>query len=229
MRLDPRTKLIFVVGSSLLLFAPGGAAWTPAVLILGCVLSASVRAWRRLLLVSVTAASLGALAYGLPAVADSPATAALAVVAAFALRFAVLGGVVAHLLSTTDIGDFTGALRAARTPQVILVPATVMLRFFPIVADETRAVWAAMRLRQLTGVGALLRHPMLVVEQLVVPTIASSLRIADDLTASGLVRGVTDPGPTTTFHRPRLTAVDAGALLGAAVLFGCTYATLKAV
>lgn len=229
MRLDPRTKLILVVGSSLLLFAPGGAVWTPAVLILGCALAVSVPAWNRLIGLITIAAALGAVAYGVPAATDSVAAGALAVVAAFALRFAVLGGVVVHLLSTTDIGDFTGALRAARTPRVVLVPATVMLRFIPIVTNETRAVWTAMRLRRLTGFGSLLRHPILVVEHLVVPAVASSLRIADDLTASGMIRGLTDTGPTTTFRRPRLTAADGVAFLFAMLLVVGTYATVEAV
>ncbi|NLE80316.1 MAG: energy-coupling factor transporter transmembrane protein EcfT [Rhodococcus sp.] len=215
--------------SSLLLFAPGGSVWTPAVLILGCALALSVRAWRRAVTLIVVAAALGTIAYGLPAVTDSVAAGAVAVLAAFALRLAVLGGVVAHLLSTTDIGDFTAALRAARIPKIILVPATVMLRFFPIVADETRAVWTAMRLRRLTGPGQVLRHPVLVIEQLVVPTIASSLRIADDLTASGLVRGLMDTGPTTTFRPPRLTTVDGGVLVLAALLFYCSFVTVGAM
>ncbi|MFT4086827.1 MAG: energy-coupling factor transporter transmembrane component T [Gordonia sp. (in: high G+C Gram-positive bacteria)] len=224
---DPRTKLLVVLISSVLLFAPGGTVWIPAVFLIGLAGALSTRAWGRAAGLTAASAVLAVIAFVLPVLAPSAGTAVAGVVASFALRFAVLGGVVAQLIATTDIGEFTAALRAARVPAVLLVPGTVMLRFIPVVAAETAAVADAMRLRGLAGPWALIRQPLRVTEQLVVPAVASSLRIADDLTASGLLRGLAGEARPTTCRPPRLGAVDAGWLGFFALALGGSWLALR--
>lgn len=96
----------------------------------------------------------------------------------------------------------------SRVPQAIVVPTAVMLRFLPVVATETHAVWDAMRLRGLANTGDLLRHPARFVEWLTVPVIASTLRVGDDLTASALLRGLGSTSRPTSIHRTRIGFAD---------------------
>ena len=215
--LDPRTKSLIVVASSVALFAPGGGRFVPAVMLFGLALALGDRAYRRAVAIALAVAVLGATWLLLPRSAPSVASGLVAVIAGFLLRFAVLAGVVAHLVSTTDAGDFSAAMRAARLPGVIVVPTTVMLRFIPVVIAEIRAVWDAMRIRGLAGAGMLAR-PVTAIEHLVVPAIGSSLRIADDLTASGLLRGLSARREPTVLTPLRLRLRDylwSSAVIGA--------------
>jgi energy-coupling factor transport system permease protein len=97
-----------------------------------------------------------------------------------------------------------------------------MLRFLPTIIAEARAVYDAMRLRGIGGWGGMLRHPVLSIERFTVPLIASSLRVADDLSAAALLRGLGSATRPTAMHPPRLGVADLAAVLVVAALATAT-------
>ncbi|MBC3760750.1 energy-coupling factor transporter transmembrane protein EcfT [Quadrisphaera sp. RL12-1S] len=208
-RLDPRTRVALVLLTSLAVMRPGGEVHVPAAAGLALGLAVASRAWRRLLVVVVVLGALTLLVTVLPAAVPHPVTAALAVASAFALRFAVVAGVAAHLVATTPPGELVAGLRAARLPRSLTVSAAVMLRFLPVVAAEAAAVVDAMRLRGLLGWRRALRSPVATSERFVVPLVASSLRAAEDLSASALLRGLGGAHRPTALRAPRLGPADA--------------------
>lgn len=215
MRLDPRTKALLLVATSVAVMAPGGDVFVPGAVALGVLLALSVRAWRRAVVVLLAAGALAALVHVLPGRFPGPGT-AIAIVASFGLRLAAVVGVAAHLAAATTTAEWSAALAAARLPRVVTVPSTVMLRFIPVVVHEASGVYDAMRLRGLGGWRGLLLRPVATVERFTVPLIASSLRIGDDLTAAALLRGLGGEGRPTCMHPPRFGPADlvAVALLG---------------
>ncbi|MGN9788737.1 energy-coupling factor transporter transmembrane component T family protein [Nonomuraea sp. ZG12] len=222
LRLDPRTKVALVLGASLVVMAPGGASALPAALVLGTLLALSERAWARALALPLVAAAIAAVAYFLPPAMPHPVIAMLATIAAFLLRFVAIGGIALHLMRTTTPTELTAALRAARVPRAITVPAAVMLRFLPTIVAEARAVRDAMRLRRIGGWGGMLRHPALSIELFTVPLIASSLRVAEDLSAAALLRGLGSATRPTALRPPRLGPADLAAALVVAALSTAT-------
>jgi energy-coupling factor transport system permease protein len=221
-RLDPRTKMLLVCGSSAILMSPGGESFVPAVLGLGVLLAVAERAWARAFGLPLAAAAVAAFAYLLPQALPHPAIAMIAVGAAYILRFVAIAGIATHLVNTTGPAEFTAALRAVRIPRAIVVPAAVMLRFLPTIADEARAVRDAMRLRGIGGPGGLLRHPVRSIEYFAVPLIASALRAAEDLSAAALLRGLGSHVRPTAMHPPRFGPADLAVVLLAAVLAATT-------
>ncbi|MGP3964020.1 energy-coupling factor transporter transmembrane component T [Nonomuraea sp. 3N208] len=221
-RLDPRTKALLVLATSVVVMAPGGEVFIPAALALGVLLALGEGAWAQALVLPLAAAAIAAVAYLLPMALPYPAVGVVAAVAAYVLRFVAVGGIGLHLVRSTPPTEFTAALRAARIPRAITVSAAVMLRFVPTIIAEARAVRDAMRLRGIGGWSGMLRHPVLSIERFTVPLIASSLRVAEDLSAAALLRGLGSTTRPTAMRPPRLGVADLAAVLVAAALATAT-------
>jgi energy-coupling factor transport system permease protein len=216
--LDPRITLATVAATSVVVLSPPGTRFVPAGLLLGMGLAVSERAWRRAVLLPAVLGVFAVLAYVLPLHVHNPVVTVVAIGSAYAIRFVVVAGVAMHLVATVPPMRMAAALRSWRLPRGLSVTTAVMLRFFPIVAGETRAVVDAMRLRGLVGVRGVLSHPVLAVERFTVPVIASTLRVGEDLSASAILRGLGSPHRPTAMNPPGMTWRDAAFVALVAVL-----------
>ena len=52
-----------------------------------------------------------------------------------------------YLVSTTTVSEFTAAMLRMRLSEKIIIPLSVMFRFFPTVMDEAASINAAMKMR----------------------------------------------------------------------------------
>lgn len=201
-----------------------GLRYVPAALLLAIGLAVRERAWRRAVVLPAAGALVWGAGWVVPLWWPTPFTAIVSLAAVWLIRFLVAIGVAAHLVATTSPTQLSAGLRAWRVPRAVAVTLAMMLRFFPVVAAEAAAVLDAARLRGLAGPTRLLRHPILTVERITVPTIAASLRAGEDLSASAILRGMGSFRTPTSMHPPRLGLPDAvlvvvvGVLGGAAVL-----------
>ena len=85
----------------------------------------------------------------------------------------------------------------------------VMLRFAPTVLHEFGEVREAMKIRGfLKSVGNVLRHPMDTLEYAIVPMVFRSLKIADELAASAIVRGIESPYKKESYYVSRIAVLD---------------------
>lgn len=217
--LDPRTAVVVLLAASITIMSPGGIWFVPAALVIATLMAISERACRRAVLIPLAAGAAAAVAYLLPLVAPWRVLGLVGVVAGFALRLVAVGGIAVHLVRTIPPSRFTAALRAARIPPAFTVSGSVLLRFVPTILSEARAVHDAMRLRGLGGALTVLRHPVRSIEYLTVPLMASSLRAAEDLSASSLLRGLGSHARPTSMHPPRFGLVDV-VFAGVVVLLG---------
>ncbi|WP_314451025.1 energy-coupling factor transporter transmembrane component T [uncultured Microbacterium sp.] len=188
--LDPRTAILLLVATSVAVMQVDGVRWMPAAFVVGLALTIWERAWRRALTLLVAVGVLAALGFWLPIVWPNAVTATTGVGASYMLRFVLVAAIGAHLVATTTPTRLSASLRAWRVPRPIAVTVGVMVRFFPVVANEARAVLDAMRLRGLLGARGVARHPLRSVERFVVPMIAASLRASEDLSAAAILRGL---------------------------------------
>ncbi len=136
-------------------------------------------------------------------------------------RFGVSAAIGAYLLLTITASDMISTLYRLRAPSFLSVPLTVMLRYLPSARQEMVAIREAMSLRGIpVNLSALLRHPLRTVEYLVVPLLVSSSRLADDLTASGLVRGLGGNARPTPLRDSEFSWRDAVAIVAVVGVFG---------
>ena len=102
------------------------------------------------------------------------------------------------------------------------ITIAVVFRYLPTAADEFRKISATMRLRGVElSARNLVLHPGRSLEYVLVPLIIRTIKIADDLAASAMTRGLDLVGARTTYRDVRIGA--SGALVTAAVLV-CTAA-----
>ena len=111
--------------------------------------------------------------------------------------------------TTTKIGDLTAALYGMRLPKTVVVPLVIAVRFFPTLKEESSAVADAMRVRGLAlSLKNLVSKPALMFESAVVPVMLRCAKIADELAAAAVARGIDRPGRKTSYNAPRFGRVD---------------------
>jgi len=113
-----------------------------------------------------------------------------------------------YLVSTTSVSQFVAAMERMRAPRAIVIPLSVMFRFFPTVAEESRSINNAMRMRGI-GSGLFGTDPFTLLEYRFVPLISSIVKIGEDLTVAALTRGLGGPGKRTNICEIGFTYRDA--------------------
>lgn len=101
----------------------------------------------------------------------------------------VMPGVVmgAYVVSTTTVSEFTAAMQRLRISEKIIIPLSVMFRFFPTVGEEFSAINAAMRMRGISLGGG---QAGKMLEYRLVPLMACTAKIGEELSAAALTRGL---------------------------------------
>ncbi len=132
----------------------------------------------------------------------------------------------AYLLAKIPSGKLTASLRKLPIPTRIMLVLIVMLRFAPTVLHEFGEIKEAMKIRGfLKSVGNVLSHLIDTMEYAIVPMVFRSLKIADELAASAIVRGIESPCKKESYYVSRIAVLDsfliivsAGAAIGCCLL-----------
>ena len=92
-----------------------------------------------------------------------------------------------YLVSTTTVSEFTAAMLRLHLSEKIIIPLSVMFRFFPTVMDEAASINAAMRMRGIHLGG---RNAEKMLEYRLVPLMTCCVKIGEELSAAALTRGL---------------------------------------
>lgn len=129
--------------------------------------------------------------------------------------------IAAVFVTSTKTGDLMAALCALHLPRTAVIPFVVALRYAPTLREEARAVSASMKLRGLSpDMRNVLTRPGLIAESLIVPIMLRSAKIADELAAAAVARGIDRPGTKTSFRAPAFRLADGGTLAASALMCG---------
>ncbi|SHH87987.1 energy-coupling factor transport system permease protein [Sporobacter termitidis DSM 10068] len=191
MILDPRTKLLLLVTVSIFVLGglDGGKLpfMTPTLCVLPLVLFLTAGKIKSALICLVV--FMGAyLAGGLlvPQLSGIPQFLLLGCAGIFSR---VMPGVVMgiYVVSTTTVSEFTAAMQKLHVSEKIIIPLSVMFRFFPTVGEEFGAINAAMRMRGISLGGGRAGRML---EYRLVPLLTCSVKIGEELSAAALTRGL---------------------------------------
>ena len=94
-----------------------------------------------------------------------------------------------YAFTTTDMSEVISSLKKMKLPDPIVIPVTVMARFFYTCSIDYRQIKNAMYLDGLTT-GRLLLHPMKFLEYRIIPLLMVLTRTADEVSTSALTRGL---------------------------------------
>ncbi len=206
--LDPRTKLLLMLIVNITVFRASG-------LYIMIALSTIPIA---LLMLSgkPKAAAVSAVAYIASAMANEyivPIThgalnIVIVMVAGMLYRMAPVLIMGYYLVTTTTVSEFIGAMERMRLSSKIIIPLSVMFRFFPTVHEEARSISDAMRMRGIRGINTF-KNPMAALEYRLVPMLMCSVKIGDELSAASLTRGLGSPVKRTNICKIGFKFADA--------------------
>ena len=86
----------------------------------------------------------------------------------------------AYLISSTSVSEFISAMERMHVTEKIIIPLSVIFRFFPTIKEEYQAIRDAMKMRNIRFGG---KNPFMV----------SVIKIGDELSAAALTRGLGAP------------------------------------
>lgn len=123
------------------------------------------------------------------------------------------------LISTTKVSDFILAMEKMRVPRQLIIPFSVMLRFFPTVYKELGYITDAMKLR---GIEATFKNwvlkPIMMIEYIFVPLLMSAVKIGEELSAAALTRGLSVEEKRSSYSTLTYGKIDYGVTVFVLVL-----------
>ena len=189
--LDPRMKLliVLVVGSAAL-FSPHRALllWCYAIIAALWLLSGEAR--RALGFVAVLAA-VALAEWGAGFIPNATVAGMVGFLFFIFARSLSTFALIMWMSVGLRIDDLIASLQRLRLPRGLVITIAVVFRYLPTAADEFRKISATMRLRGVElSARNLVLHPGRSLEYVLVPLIIRTIKIADDLAASAMTRGL---------------------------------------
>lgn len=125
-----------------------------------------------------------------------------------------------YFILTTSVSEFVAAMERMHMPREIIIPLSVVFRFFPTIFEEGSSIVDAMKM---SGLGLslhnLLTRPLQMLEYFFIPLVMSVVKIGDELSAAVLTRSMDNPSQRTNICEIGLHGLDyAYIILGLAIL-----------
>lgn len=188
--LDPRTKLLLLFTSSVFVVGNAGEKWMVVfywiLVYLPVLLLFIEREWKPgLISIAIYVGSYFAqmaLQHDLTALES-----ALALMLYIITKILPTVILARYIVKTTKVSEFLAAMNRMHVTDKLTIPISVIFRFFPTVAEESRAINYAMRMR---GIEMGAKKATETVEYRMVPLIASCSIIGEELSAAAMTRGL---------------------------------------
>lgn len=92
-----------------------------------------------------------------------------------------------YVVRTTTVSEFIAAMEKLHMARKLVIPLSVMFRYFPTIAEENKSIAMAMKMRGISLKGS---NPISFLEYRLVPIMMSTVRIGDELSAASLTKGL---------------------------------------
>lgn len=123
------------------------------------------------------------------------------------LMLSIIAG--AYAIKTTRVSEWISLLKKWKAPSFLLIPLSVMLRFFPTIYEDYRHIRQAMAFRGIgNGFLDLLKHPIQSFEYIIIPLLINASQVAEDLTISALTKGLSSSDEHTSIVTLSMTKED---------------------
>ena len=131
----------------------------------------------------------------------------LGFLASMGTKFVPGGMLGVYFFCSTRINEFVAAMERMHVSQKVIIPVSVMFRFFPTVKEEAEGISNAMRMRK-PGFSHFFSKPVEILEYRLVPLMISVVNIGEDLSASALTRCLGREDSRTNISRCGFGVID---------------------
>ena len=225
--LDPRTKLALLITIALFVLSGGGGAaskqFAPILAAVPLLLLLTEKSWKgSVIYVVLYGGSYILQLWALPHLSGLPNFLVVAI-CGFFMRF-VPGIMMGYItVRTTTVSEFVAAMKKLHLPEQIIIPMSVIFRFFPTVVEEYNAIGDAMKMRGIRFGGG---KASAMLEYRLVPVIMCSVKIGEELNAAALTRGLGGPVKRTNICEIGFHVQDVFFLLLCVVAFAIPIVTM---
>ncbi len=163
------------------------------------------------------------LDYGTASLSNGNATQSILMILYIIERVSVIFVMSFWMSISLKVGDFVTAMQNMHVPKGLTITLAVVFRYIPTVKEEFGCIKTAMALRGIHfSPKNFLLHPLQTTEFVIVPLMMRSLKIADELSASAMTRGLNLHQTRTCYRDVRLKVSDIAltALIVAVVFLG---------
>lgn len=123
------------------------------------------------------------------------------------------------MLKKTALNELLIALEQLRVPKLLIIPLAVVYRYLPTLRQEIAYIRDSLRLRGLNpSPAALVLQPVTTVETFMIPLLIRSGKLADELAAAALCKGIDAVQPRTSCTGVRFARQDAVCCLAIALV-----------
>ncbi|WP_206460378.1 energy-coupling factor transporter transmembrane component T [Anaerovorax sp. IOR16] len=189
--LDPRTKLLLLVTMSVFVLSSAGGKGleflAPCLCIVPFVLLLTSKKFKSTILYAIIYLTAIMMLILLRPITNGVVNFLILGTAGIVTRFMPSIMVGMYVLSTTTVSEFNAAMLRLNVSEKIIIPLSVMFRFFPTVLDEFSSINAAMRMRGISLGG---KNVTKMLEYRLVPLLTCSVKIGEELSAAALTRGL---------------------------------------
>ena len=208
-QLDPRTKLLIAGLTGIIAFTSSQPLMTLLLIAVVSVLMFMARIY----LTTIKFLTVFTIVFFVEFMAQVFASTSLTIMAVTLVyifqRFVILAMVGAYMAETTPTTALIAAMEKLAMPRQIIIPLAVALRFVPTIREEFGYLRDSMKIRNInTSFRGFMFQPAKSIEYLLVPLLIRSYKIADELAASAMVRGLDSPRVKTVLYETRLRTGD---------------------
>lgn len=115
----------------------------------------------------------------------------------------------AFAINQTKMSEWIAAMKKMRVPKFIIVPFSVVCRFFPVLIQDFKQIRLAMKFR---GIGInfvdWIKQPLLTLEYIIVPILMSVEATSVELSAAALVRGLGNEEKSSSIYEVKFKMQD---------------------
>ncbi len=113
------------------------------------------------------------------------------------------------LVHSVKINDFIASMEKMKLPVSVIIPLAVTLRFMPTIQAEFGYIKNTMKMKGISlSLSSVLRRPLMTTEYAMVPLLMRSIKVADELSASVMTRGLGNHKKRTSYRDIRLNRFD---------------------
>ncbi|AGT44469.1 hypothetical protein TPE_1995 [Treponema pedis str. T A4] len=124
-------------------------------------------------------------------------------------KFIIMLMALAFLKKATSMPYLISAMQVLKFPNVFAIPFIVSLRYLPTIKEDYRCLKDSLKIRGISASGIqFFIHPIRTLELLIVPILFRSVRAAEELSASALLRGIEEFKQRTNLYPLKFKRTD---------------------
>jgi len=209
--LDPRT----VLGIVFIFITLGLAINKPLsshILLLICnIYLITSKAYRECVLYSVIYIIIVGLMFYIYHIPNTTLALTIVSISYFVQKFVIAVMMIEFLKRKTSMPYVISAMQTMKFPNAVAIPFIVILRYMPTLREDYGYLKDSLKIRGIRTSGIeFFIHPIRSLEFMIVPILFRSIRVAEELSTSVLLRGIENYKNRTNIYPLKFTKIDAG-------------------